>query len=130
MIHNFEEFVNENINNKKLKFTQIIEQSEPYSNIVYNKKYCINDVICCEVKAYKEWTSSIDKNGIPSNLRDKLKTVKETRWNIYELGQVFGEEVSPKYFKNKLPDFNYGYNGTAISFTEFKKMINEYVKTL
>lgn len=110
-----------------IKFTQIVKKSDSFLNNCYTKQYCINGIVCCNVEAYHEYFCSI-KNYTPSNIRDVVKTAKKTTWSHNGLKQIFGDDTKSFNVENIHPDLTYGYVGKAISFAEFKRIINEFIK--
>ena len=99
--------------------------------------YYIDNVLIAEAKKYSDWFCTI-KNGVPSNIRDKVKKCRSFTWEKEGLIKVIGHSnftvgsrstrsfshVNPDFMDN-YPDTTWGFSGSIPS----KKSIIELIQS-
>ena len=107
---------------KRFKITK--EESK-----IMGKKQIIfkaNDIIIAYCSMYSEWFCTI-KNGVPSNIRDKYKTAKETKWDYQGLKQLLNvDKIDSKIFKNSYPDLTWGNSGEILNVKKISEILENF----
>lgn len=98
-------------------------------------KFFVDGVHVATTKKYQEWFCTV-RNGQRSNIRDRMKTAKETSWERAGLIQVLGEAVTSQIetynkknviFKDSHPDFSWGDSGSLLTAKQIKEKFEKYV---
>lgn len=102
-----------------------------------------NGIKVATLATYKEYFCTV-KNGAPSNLRDKIKTARDTSWNREGLAQLLGhnnfligrptrlfsglEKPTDPDFIDDYPDLKWGHPGKTLSSKTVKDLIIKCAK--
>lgn len=110
-------------------------------------KFFVDTILVAVCYQYKEFYCTVDRQGRPSNIRDRVKNAKETRWDLEGLKQLLGDAVSlaysaskhssfrlkkttsptlPLIFKDDYPDLTWGYVGSILSPKKIKEAFEAY----
>lgn len=98
-------------------------------------KYFVDGVHVATTKKYQEWFCTV-RNGQRSNIRDRMKTAKETSWERAGLIQLLGEGVKAQIetynnknviFKDSHPDLHWGDSGSLLTAKKIKENFEKYV---
>jgi hypothetical protein len=95
-------------------------------------KYSVNGIIVATGLEYSEYFCTI-KNGVRSNISDKVKTAKELSWSKAGIVEVTGYEpvigssrISGD-FNNKYPDTTWGDTGSSGSIASIKEQLINFI---
>jgi len=111
----------------KIKFVFTQENILNKHNEITGKNYFVNGIKCCYVSKYGEYFCSI-KNGRPSNIRDTFKTARKTSWDRNIL-KIINKPWDKNILQDYYPDTTWGSTGTAISFKEFKNLVQTFINS-
>lgn len=98
-------------------------------------KFFVDGILIAICYQYKEFYCTVDKQGRPSNIRDRVKTAKETHWIKEGLKQLLGDDVYGSHstttrkkliFNDDYPDLTWGYPGSLLTPKKIKQAIESY----
>lgn len=112
-----------------ITFEYSVEKLYDKHNEVNGAIYKVNGIECCKVRKYMEYFCSIDKYGRPSNIRNKVKTAKQTSWDRANIRKIIGKWPDREILRDSYPDTNYGYPGSMISFKQFKDLFESFLNS-
>lgn len=92
-------------------------------------EWFVNGIKVAECKTGWDWFCTV-KNGVRSNLRDKIKRTFSTDWNfdgLTALGIKMDNTITRADFNDTYPELNWGYQGSILTKKSLQEKLDKYL---